>query len=397
MAHVVTCEDLLTRVQQLAPVIREHAARGEQERHLMDPVVEALQDAGFYRLLVPRTLGGLQVDPLTLYAMVEAIARVDGSTGWCLFINGCAPISAAFLRDDAAEAIYGHGARTIMAGSVFPYGRAVPQEGGYRVSGRWAYASGCWHSTWFLAFCQCYADGATAPQTTPTGAPVVLVVHVPRAQIQILDTWDVSGLAATGSHDVVIEEVFVPDAFVWPLVSQVPRGTHFGDALYRFPFAGFFSWPMAAVALGIAQGALDEITRVAMHKTPRQVTGTLREQPLFQMQLAQAVALVRSARAWLHDVITTVWAQTVRGEAVAVAERAALLLAATNATRSAAAAVELAYTAGEGSANYRRSPLQRQMRDIHAVTQHVSTAPKQYVASGRMLLGLTPDHPTVLL
>jgi len=89
--------------------------------------------------------------------MVEAIARVDGSTGWCLFINGCAPISAAFLRDDAAEAIYGHGARTIMAGSVFPYGRAVPQAGGYRVSGRWAYASGCWHSTWFLAFCQCYA------------------------------------------------------------------------------------------------------------------------------------------------------------------------------------------------------------------------------------------------
>ena len=397
MAHAVTCEDLLARVKQLAPVIREHADRGERERHLMDPVVEALQDAGLYSMLVPRTLGGLQVDPLTLYQIIEAVARVDGSTGWCLFINGCAPISAAFLPDAAAEAIYGQGARTIMAGAVFPYGRAVAQAGGYRVSGRWAYASGCWHSTWFLAFCHIYADGAPAPQTTPAGAPEVLVVHVPRMQMQILDTWDVSGLAATGSHDVVMQEVFVPDAFVRQLGSQTPRGSHFRDLLYGFPFAGFFSWPMAAVALGIAQGALDEITHVAQHKTPRQVTGTLREQPLFQMQLAQAVALVCSARAWLHDVITTVWAQTRRGEVVAAAERAAFLLAATNATRSAAAAVELAYTAGEGSANYRRSPLQRQMRDIHAVTQHVSTAPKQYIASGRMLLGLPTDHPMVLL
>jgi alkylation response protein AidB-like acyl-CoA dehydrogenase len=128
MADAVTREGLLARVQQLAPVIREHADRGEQERHLADPVVQALQDAGFYHMLVPRALGGLQVDPLTLYQVVEAVARVDGSTGWCLFINGCAPISAAFLRDEAAEAIYGHGARTIMAGTTFPRG-PYPAQG----------------------------------------------------------------------------------------------------------------------------------------------------------------------------------------------------------------------------------------------------------------------------
>jgi alkylation response protein AidB-like acyl-CoA dehydrogenase len=329
--------------------------------------------------------------------VVEAVARVDGATGWCLFSNGCAPISVAFLGDAAAETIYGHGTRRRMAGSVFPYGRAVPQAGGSRSSGRWTSASGCWHSTWFLALCQRYAAGATAPRTPPTGAPEVLVAHVPRAQIQILDTWDVSGLAATGSHDVVVEEVVVPAAFVWPVGPQVPRGAHFRDARYRFPCADFFSWPMAAVALGIAQGAIDESTRVALHTTPRQVTGTLREQPLFPMPRAPAVALVRAARAWLHAVIGTPWAQTLRGETVAVAERAAFLVAATHATRSAAAAVDLAYTAGEGSANARRSPLQRQLRDIHAVTQHVSTAPKQYVASGGLLLGLPTTHPTVLL
>ena len=215
--------------------------------------------------------------------------------------------------------------------------------------------------------------------------------------MQILDTWDVSGLVATGSHDVVVEDVFVPDAFVWPLRPQAPRGPHFSAPLYRFPFLGFFSWPMAAVALGIAQRAIDEITAVSLAKTPHLGTGTLREQPLFQMQLAQAVALVRSARAWLHAVITTVWEQTMDGAEVAVEDRAAFLLAATNATRSAAAAVDLAYTAGEGSANYRRSPLQRQLRDIHAVTQHVGTAPRQYAASSRLLLGLPPDNPALLL
>jgi alkylation response protein AidB-like acyl-CoA dehydrogenase len=397
MAHTVTREGLLERVQRLAPVIREHADRGERERHLADPVVQVLQDAGLYRMLVPRTLGGLQVDPLTLYHVVEAVARVDGSTGWCLFINGCAPISTAFLRNEAAEAIYGQSAPTLLSGTVFPNGRAVPRPGGYLVSGRWAYASGCWHSTWHLAFCNIYADGSTQPRANPAGRPEVMVVHFPRAQMQILDTWDVSGLSATGSHDVVVEEVFVPDAFVWQMGPQAPRGPHFGDPLYRFPFPAFFSWPMAAVALGIAQRAIDEITEVSPHKTPRQATGTLHEQPLFHMQLAQAVALVHSARAWLHEVITTVWEKTVRSEEVSLAERATFLLAATNATRSAAAAVELAYAAGEGSANYRRSPLQRQLRDIHAVTQHVSTAPKQYAASARMLLGWPPDNPAILL
>jgi alkylation response protein AidB-like acyl-CoA dehydrogenase len=188
MADAVTREGLLERVQQLAPVIREHADRGERERHLADPVVQALQDAGFYHMLVPHALGGLQFDPLTLYQVVEAVARVDASTGWCLFINGCAPILAAFLRAEAAEAIYGQGARTTMAGTTFPRGRAVPCPGDYRVSGRGAYASGCWHSTWYLAFCHISEDGAMEPRATPAGSPEVVVVHLPRTQMQILDT-----------------------------------------------------------------------------------------------------------------------------------------------------------------------------------------------------------------
>jgi indole-3-acetate monooxygenase len=227
--------------------------------------------------------------------------------------------------------------------------------------------------------------------------PEVVVVHLPRAQVQILDTWEVSGLCATGSHDVIIENVFVPEAFVWKFGFEASRGAHFSAPVFRFPFLGFFSWPIGAVALGIAQGAIDDIAKLSQYKTPRLATGMLREKPLFQTEFAQAVALVHSARAWLHAVITKLAEKTACGEALSLEERAEGLLAATNATRNAAAAVELAYTAGGGSANYRRSPLQRRMRDIHAVTQHIGTAPAQYEASGRMLLGLPPDQPLILL
>src|SRR5215831_11231929 len=154
---------------------------------------------------------------------------------------------------------------------------------------------------------------------------------------------------------------------------------------------------MSAVALGIAQAAIDEIAGLSLLKTPRGAPSTLHQRPLFQVQFAQAVALVNSARAWLHTVISKISEKTVHEEPISIEERAEGLLAATNATRSAAAAVELVYTAGGGSANYRRSPLQRQMRDIHAVTQHVGTAPRQYAASSRLLLGLPPDNPALLL
>jgi indole-3-acetate monooxygenase len=397
MVQEVGREELLERVQQIAPVVREYADRGEQQRHLADPIVKAIREAGLYQMLVPRELGGLQVDALTFYLVVDALARIDGSTGWCMFINGGGPISAMFLQDDAAETIFRNGAHTIIAGTVFPFGRAVPCDGGYQVYQRGNYASGCWHATWHLAACNIYEDGKDAPRIGPSGTPDLMFVHLPRTQVQILDTWDVSGLCATGSHDVVIENVFVPEAFAWKFRLEAPRGRRYEAPMYRFPFMGFFSWPVGAVALGIAQAAIDEIAGLSHLKTPRLATSTLHEKPLFQVQFAQAVALVNSARAWLHAVISKLWEKTVHGEPVSIQERAEGLLAATNATRSAAAAVEIAYTAGGGSANYRRSPLQRQMRDIHAVTQHIGTAPAQYETSGRMLLGLPPDVPLILL
>jgi Acyl-CoA dehydrogenase, N-terminal domain len=197
LRHVPTYEEMAwdaTSLEQTCsprwrrspPLIKEHADSGERERHLMDPVVEALRDSGLYRIRVPRHLGGLQVDPLTFYHVVEALSRVDGSAGWCMFNSGALPISTAFLHDDAADEIFAKDPHTIMSGTIFPPGRAVPSPGGYTVSGRWVYASGCWHATWHMAVCNVCEAGANECRLGPTGLPETIVVHFPRAQMIIL-------------------------------------------------------------------------------------------------------------------------------------------------------------------------------------------------------------------
>jgi indole-3-acetate monooxygenase len=387
---------LLNAVCTLEPLIRQHADEAERNRRLSQPVVTALAEAGIFRMYTPRALGGLEVDPLTFYRVVEAIARVDGSTGWCVFIAGGNPLLGAYLSDRAAEEIFGRDPHVVTAGVVFPYGRAVVCDGGYRVSGRWSYASGCQHCAWI--FCCCQVFDADRMRLTASGEPEVRLLFMPTAQVTIVDTWEVSGLAGTGSHDVVIEQVFVPGDYTCPFgPGMTLQGKHYQSPLYRYVLYASFQGAIGAVALGIAQGAVDACLELAHAKQPSGSSGLLRERPMFQVRLAEAVALVRSARAWLHASVQETWQLLLASGQVSVAERAGLLLAAANATRGAAAAVDLVYTAAGATANYRHSPLQRALRDVHAVTQHMGTAPQQYESAGRMLLGLHPLHPLILL
>jgi alkylation response protein AidB-like acyl-CoA dehydrogenase len=213
-----------------------------------------------------------------------------------------------------------------------------------------------------------------------------------------VDTWDVSGLAGTGSHDVVIDQVFVAAPYTCYFGPGMERQcTHYQSPVYHYVLYASFALPIGAVALGIAQGAIDAGLELTQSKTSGGSTEPLREQPMFQIRLAEAVALVRSARAWLHAVVQHTWELLLTTGDVPFAARAELLLAAANATRSAALAVDILYTAAGASANYRRSPLQRALRDIHAATQHMGTAPQQFESAGRMLVGLPPLQPLILL
>jgi alkylation response protein AidB-like acyl-CoA dehydrogenase len=386
----------LDTVRQLAPLIRHHADEAERQRRLSPPVVTALAEAGIFRLLTPRALGGFEVHPLTFYRVVEAMARLDGSTGWCVFIAGCNPLMGAYLADHAAEAVFGRDPHVAAAGVVLPYGKAISQEGGYVVSGHWPYGSGCQHCAWLFCMCQVFDDGQM--RLTASAEPEVRAFFVPMSQVTILDTWDVSGLAGTGSHDVVIDEVFVPEGYTCAFgVGMTPCSSYYQSPLYHYPLYVLFALPISAVALGIAQGAIDALMEGTQEKAAGDPATVLGDRPLLPLRLSEAVALVHSARAWLHACVQQVWDVMEEHGQVGFEERAQMLLAAANATRSAASAVDIVYTVAGARANYRRSPLQRALRDIHAATQHVGTAPQQFESAGRMLLGLPPLQPLILL
>ena len=196
--------------------------------------------------------------------------------------------------------MFGRDPLGVTGGVIAGIGKAVVQKDGYLVSGRWPYASGCQHCGWLLALCQ-VIDG-DQPRVTTAGTPEMRVVHIPREKVTILDdTWDVSGLVGTGSHDFVVEPVFVPEGYTWQFTPGIPRGKHYRGPLYQFPLVALFRLQASAVALGIAQGAVDALLALAPSKRAVIAPGVLRDQPLVQARIAEVVALVSSSRAWLHD------------------------------------------------------------------------------------------------
>lgn len=378
---------------RLAPLVREQIAESEARRSLSPGVAQAMVDAGLLRLLTPSSLGGMEIDPVGLYKVIEAAARIDGSFGWCLMILGATPPLGRGMPEHEARLLLGDPA-TVVAGCAFPFGRASVVEGGYRVSGRWPFASGCQHATHLMGFCIVH-DG-DAPRMGPAG-PDVRLMTAPAADVAIVENWEVVGLQGTGSHDIVFDDVFVPEGRAIPLRAG-KQNRYYEGALYRVPFLALFAWPVAAVALGIAQHSIDSALELAQQKVPAgMVPGTLNARTVFQLQLADAVAAVRSARAWLHESLDELMALAEAGDMIGLEPRINAQLAASNATRSARAAVELMYLAGGGSSVRLNNELQRCMRDMHAVSQHVVTGPATWEQAGVVLAGLPPINPMITL
>jgi len=387
--------EFLERIQSIAPVVREHADASERDARLADPVVEAMKDAGLFRGLLPQSLGGFEVDPVTWFEAVEAAARIDGSFGWTMFINGSSGLGGQALSREDAETLM-RNRDTVIAGAVFPFGKAVATEGGYKVSGRWTYASGILHASHVFGFAAIF-DG-DQPRMLMPGMPALGLMTTPATNVEIHRTWDVSGLSATGSNDFSMSDVFVPSAMGTVLGAPIAPNGYYNAPVYRLPFMTLFGMPMAAVALGIAQHAIDSVLELAQTKVPAGVQGSsLRERPLFHLQLSEAIALVDSARAWLHQMVGQQYELACANQSPDVNQRVTTQLAASNATRSAAKAVEIMYLAGGGTANFRKSPLQRCLRDVHAVTQHAGTSPATWEACGAFAAGMPVANPFLLL
>lgn len=378
-AHSGFSEQQVSHLKRACELATAEAVTHERDRKLSASLVEVLAQAGVFRMLMPKDSGGLEVSPRTLVETIETVAAADGAAGWCVMIGATSGLAAAFLQPDAAAKMFAD-PLGVAAGVFAPSGRALKVAGGYRVTGRWAFASGGGHSAWRLAGVMVFSgDGSDAqPLLSPEGMPTMLHVMLPREDSKLLDTWDVAGLRGTGSHDMVAEDVFVPDSHTLNLFGR-PRAE---GALYKFPFYGLLSLGVASVALGLAQSSLHEFREVVQNKKPAGSKKTLAEREGIQERFARAQVAYESARAYLLAMIT----EAERVQSVDV--RARVRLAAADAVRRCVDVVDGAYTSCGMNSIFTSSTLQRNMRDIHVITQHFMVNETNYITAGRALLGL---------
>ncbi|MEO8540538.1 MAG: acyl-CoA dehydrogenase family protein [bacterium] len=377
--------EIVERATAVAALANEYSDAGEEQRQLHPVVIDAIADAGFFSMLVPRELGGLEVDVVTMSNVIAAVARGDGAAGWCVMIAATTGVTAAQLPREGAAEMFSD-SRAATGGVLMPRGRATRVDGGWRVSGQWSFGSGSGHAKWLLGGSLVF--GPDGPETTPENVPHARMMFFPREDVQILDTWYVSGLRATGSNDFEVKDVFVPERRSCPIGGgeRWNKGT-----LYAFPIYGLLAIGVASVGLGIGQAAIDTLRELASAKTPTGSRRLLAERGAAQSGIAEAEALVRAGRAFMHEAIRSAWDRVTQGGKLTLDDRALLRLASTTAAMNAAKAVDLCYNLGGASSIYQNSPLQRHFRDIHTVTQHVMVGQPTLEVAGRIFLGLPTD------
>lgn len=366
--------DLVAAARSVSDVVRANAAEAESARRLPAGTVDALREAGLLRMCVPAVYGGPEADPMTLVAAIEAVAHADGAAGWCTMIASTTSSMAAFLPPAVAREIFGD--PTVVSGGVFaPNGSGVRDGDGFRVSGRWQWGSGTQHCDWILGGARC-DDGTFRLCFTPS------------ADVTFHDTWYTSGMRGTGSLDFSFDDVWVPDSHT--LLPAITQPTV--DApLATFPNFTLLAAGIAAVGLGIARRAIDDVVELASAKTPQYSSRTLAKSSFTQVELARAEADLRAARAFLLDELSGAWTLILSGDSASVERRAGIRLAAAHAATTCAAVVDTAFTLAGGTAVYDTSVLGRCLRDVHVVTQHVMTAPKLNETLGKILLGVDVD------
>jgi alkylation response protein AidB-like acyl-CoA dehydrogenase len=380
---------LLAAAREIAPIVRAHSEEAERARRLSQPVLKALRETGLLRMATPRSLGGLETDPVTRALVAEEIGRHDSAAAWTLEN----PLDWAFfccrLLDEGAEEIYSRGADILIAAQFGRPLKAASVNGGYRVSGRAPFVSNCYDADWISSTVLVDGDGAVG------GEPEMRMVYFRREECDIIDTWDAVGMRGTGSHDISVTDVYVPRSRTFPMVPDFEPGSHYRGPLYRLPVVGAAASGIPTPMLGVARRALDEVTDLARTKTPVASSGLLRERASAQLQLGRAEAMLRSGRSLLLDVLSEAWRRCLDGEPHSLEQKADLLLAMTHAMSSAVQAVDLACRIAGTTAFRASSPLERCFRDVQTMRHHVFASDQRYGTFGQVRFGVPPDFPVV--
>ena len=376
-----SAEAILTAVDELVPEVSARAAETEAARRLPPDLVDRLSSSGIFGMLLPRSHGGAEGTLADQLHAIESLARADASVGWTVMIGSSAWVDMVHLPRGTFDELFAEPG-TIVAGAISPSGTAEATPDGFRVDGRWGFITGVEHATWV---------GLNCLEADPAGGPPGMrLAVVPRKEVVVEDTWHVSGLRGTGSQHVRAEGLSVPSAWTCnPMAGEACVDL----TIVRVPAPAFVALAVSRVALGVAAGAMDDITALAADKVPLLSPGTLATSPTFHRDLAAADARLRSARALHDETVAFVWAAAVSGAAFTNQIRARARLDAVWAVEQAVEVVEFAYRAGGGTALYDSSPLQRRLRDVHAVTQHFIVRPDVLAAAGQVLAGLEPPGP----
>ena len=376
----------LETARKLAPLIRSSAPETDALRELPRPLFEAMADAGLFRLALPRTLGGFEMDLPSYIQVIEELGRADASTAWVTNQVSIFATYAARMETAAARAIWIDTPRSVVANTPQANAQAIVVPGGYRVTGRQGFSTGCRHASWLAAHATVTDQGRPR---LDDGQPEMRYCFVPRAEAQLLDTWQVRGMRGTGTHHFAVDDVFVPDertvkSVTAPLVERGP--------LYRLPRTLVFASGDAAVALGTARSCLAAFMELATTKTPRAMDALLRDQPMIQSEVGRAEARLRSGLAFLREAVGEIWDAVLATGAVTLEQRAVLRLATTDGIRTAVSIVDMVYNMAGATAAYESSPIQRHFQDVHVMSQHLQARLAHYELVGRHWLGLKIDE-----
>ena len=371
--------------EALLETVAARAPDTEQQRRLPADLAAELAQAGLFRMLVPKSLGGAEVDVATLFGALEQLGRADAATGWCVMIGGTTALISAWLPEEHAREIWAD--PNVITGGVFaPMGRAAVDGDDYVVSGRWAWGSGSANCSWLLGGAVIMESGEM--RRLPNGAPDHRMMVMRRDQVELIDTWDALGMRGTGSGDLAAKDVRVPQGRSVSFITDTPREA---GPLYRFAPFGLLALGIAAVASGNALGALDDLKALAVAKKGQGSSRSLAERGVVQADYAVAHADLDAARALVHAEIASAWDRVIAGDALDLPARARLRLAATRLTQVSARVAAKMHELAGGTSVYASHPLNRRFRDAHVATQHVMVAPPTLELAGRVLLGLPVD------
>lgn len=381
----------LDAVHRLAPSIRACAGEIDAARELPRPLFEALADARLFLLALPRSLGGMELDLPTYVTVLEELGRADASTAW--IVNQVAIFStySIGMAPEAARQIWLETPRCIVANTPAKNARALAVSGGYRVTARQGFSTGCRHAAWIAAQGEVTESGATR---LVDGQPETRYFFVPASDVEIIDTWRVRGMRGTGTHDFSITDVFVPEARSVRSFTPPPVSSPFSEVgpLYRIPRTLLFAAGDAGIALGVARTSLDAFVKLAEGKIPRGMKTPLRDQTMIQSAVGRCEAHLRSGRAFLHETVRGVWPELCSKGALQREQRALLRLCTTHAIRLAVEVVDAVYDAAGATAIYESHPIQRCFQDIQVIRQHVQGRLTHYELAGAHWLGVPLDE-----